>query len=212
MRILFALALLGTVAMAESQTTPFTLTLNAVEPQVVAGSPVDVEVVMTNTSNHDVSCTSSYSNGLDRNYQYDVRDAEGRPVPQIESKYHGGVSVWKCSLDPGESDNPKGGRISVLYDFSRPGKYTIQVSRGQFGDENRPGTEGTNKAELPVIKSNKITIIVVPAISSDSTRPHRPAERLKIGSEIRRISEQIGGMDDLEIPRQRSEIKGVEFE
>jgi len=40
----------------------------------------------------------------------------------------------------------------------------------------------------------------------------RPAERLKIGSEIHRIAQQIGGMDDLELHRQRSEIRGAEFE
>lgn len=34
----------------------------------------------------------------------------------------------------------------------------------------------------------------------------RPADRLKIGSEIHRIARQIGGMDDLEIPRQRGGI------
>ena len=40
----------------------------------------------------------------------------------------------------------------------------------------------------------------------------RPAERLKIGTEIHRISQEIGGMDDLDISRQRSEIKGAYFE
>ena len=40
----------------------------------------------------------------------------------------------------------------------------------------------------------------------------RPAERLKIGSEIHSIAEQIGGMDDLEIPLHRSEIQGARFE
>ena len=40
----------------------------------------------------------------------------------------------------------------------------------------------------------------------------RPAERLKIGTEIHRISQEIGGMDDLDISRQRSEIKGADFE
>jgi len=40
----------------------------------------------------------------------------------------------------------------------------------------------------------------------------RPAERLKIGTEIHRISQEIGGMDDLDISRERSEIKGADFE
>ena len=40
----------------------------------------------------------------------------------------------------------------------------------------------------------------------------RPAERLKIGTEIHRISQEIGGMDDRDISRERSESKGADFE
>ena len=40
----------------------------------------------------------------------------------------------------------------------------------------------------------------------------RPAKRLKIGSEIRRIASEIGGMNDLEISRERSQIRGADFE
>jgi plasmid stability protein len=39
-----------------------------------------------------------------------------------------------------------------------------------------------------------------------------PQERLKIGSEIHRIAREIEGMDELEISRQRSEIRGADFE
>jgi plasmid stability protein len=44
----------------------------------------------------------------------------------------------------------------------------------------------------------------------------RPAQRLKIGSELHRIGQEIGGlddlMDDLDTSRQRSELRGAEFE
>jgi antitoxin FitA len=40
----------------------------------------------------------------------------------------------------------------------------------------------------------------------------RPPERLKIGSEIHRIAHEVGGMDELEISRQRSEIRGADLE
>lgn len=40
----------------------------------------------------------------------------------------------------------------------------------------------------------------------------RPAERLKIGTELHRIAQEVGGMDDLDIPSQRSEIRGADFE
>lgn len=40
----------------------------------------------------------------------------------------------------------------------------------------------------------------------------RPAERLKIGSELHRIAQEIGGIDDLDISRQRSVLQGANFE
>jgi hypothetical protein len=143
MRNLLALTLLGTAMMAYSQTAPFSIDLKADKYQVVAGGPVDLIVVMTNKSDHEVDCTSNYSNALDRDYVYAVTDEEGRPVPKIEKKYHGGSDTAPCILRSGQSDTPGGGRIGVLYDFSRPGKHTIQVSRGIWGDQNRPGTAGT---------------------------------------------------------------------
>ena len=39
----------------------------------------------------------------------------------------------------------------------------------------------------------------------------RPPKRLKIGSEIRRIGREVGGMDELDISRGRSEIRGADF-
>ena len=40
----------------------------------------------------------------------------------------------------------------------------------------------------------------------------RPSNRLKIGSEIHRIASEIGNMDDLEVSRKRSQIRGADFE
>jgi antitoxin FitA len=40
----------------------------------------------------------------------------------------------------------------------------------------------------------------------------RPAGRLKIGSEIHRIAQQIGSVDDLQISRWQSAIRGADFE
>ena len=39
----------------------------------------------------------------------------------------------------------------------------------------------------------------------------KPASRLKIGSEIHRIAREVGGMDDLEVTRQRSRIQGADL-
>ena len=39
----------------------------------------------------------------------------------------------------------------------------------------------------------------------------RPPKRVKIGSEIHRIAREIGGMDELDFSRGRSEIRGADF-
>jgi len=127
MKTFLVLSLLGIAVNAYSQTAPFKLTLSAPKSQVQAGNPVNITVVMTNTSDHDVDCTYDYSNALDRNYDYDVTNEKGQRVKEIEKKYHGGSDIWPCILRPGQSTPTGGGRISVLYDFSQLGKYTIQV-------------------------------------------------------------------------------------
>jgi len=166
MRHLLAPALLWTAVTAFSQTAPFTVALSAARAQVVAGDPVDLIVVMTNISDHDVDCTVNASNALDRSYTYDVTDGEGKLVPKIEKKYHGGSSVWPCVLKPGQSDTPGGGRISVLYDFSRPGKYTIQVSRPIGGDDQRPETVGRVQNNRAAVQSNAIVVTVLPKLEA----------------------------------------------
>ena len=160
MRILLALATIAVAQMACAQTTPFTVSVSAAKSQIVAGDPVDLVVIMTNTSDHDVDCTYSYSNALDRNYLYAVTDQNGQPVRRIEKEHHGGSDVWPCILKPGQSTRTGGGRISVLYDFSRPGKYSIQVSRAVWGAESRPGTIGKGGNHPRLIKSKPIVVTV----------------------------------------------------
>ncbi|MGC2547777.1 MAG: hypothetical protein WA426_18170, partial [Silvibacterium sp.] len=71
-------------------------------------------------------------------------------------------SIWPCLLKPGETGSNAGGLISAIYDFSRPGEYTIQVERHTAFD-----------SKSPLVKSNTITITVLPADSSepDSNNP-----------------------------------------
>lgn len=160
-RNLFAFVLLGTAVMAFPQTAPFTVALSATKSQIKAGEPVDLIVVMTNISDHEVDCTSNGSNALDRNYEYDVTDEKGQPVRKIEKEPHGGSSIWPCVIHPRQTALAAGGRISVLFDFSHPGKYTIQVSRGVWGDENRPGTFESSGYKY-FVKSNTIAVTVFP--------------------------------------------------
>lgn len=170
MRIMFGLLMLGIAGIAYSQTSqqPFAITISTDKPQVKQGDIVLINITMKNTSDHDVDCTGNPSNALDRNFVYDVVDEDGRPVPIIEKKYHGGSSIWLCTIKPGETSHSAGGLISRLFDFSRPGKYTIQVSRPIWGDDQRPGTDGMVQNNTPVVKSNTITITVLPVDAPSS--------------------------------------------
>jgi hypothetical protein len=167
--------MLGVAGIAYTQTAqqPFTITVSTNKPEVKSGDPVYIDVIMTNTSDHDVDCTIYSSNALDRNYRYEVFDKQG-PVPKIKRKYPEigeTFSSWPCIIKPGETSRPSGGLISILYDFHRPGKYTIQVSRPVLGDDQRPGTAMTVHNNNPEIKSNIITITVV--------GPELPPDELK---------------------------------
>lgn len=175
MRILFGLLMLGVTGIACSQTSqqPFTITISAEKSEVKSGEDVGIDIVMTNTSDHDVDCTGDPRNALDRNYRYEVIDQQG-PMPKIKRKYPEigeDGSPWPCTIKPGESSHPSGGLISILYDFHSPGKYTIQVSRPVWGDDQRPGTAGKVENSQREIKSNIITITVVgPELPPDPLR------------------------------------------
>jgi hypothetical protein len=172
MRILLGLLLLGMTAVAYPQASkkPFKLHLSTDKPVVKSGDLVYIQVLMTNISDHDVDCTRNWRNALDRNYGYDVKDENGQPVPEIV-KQPPTFRLSPCIIAPGETSSLSGGVISTLYDFSRPGKYTIQVSRGVWGDNNRPGTAGTGDNNQADVKSNTITITVLPAEASPPAKP-----------------------------------------
>jgi hypothetical protein len=169
MRISLGFFLIVASCSAYAQTTsqPFTLTLSTFRPEFRAGQQVLVHVVMTNTSQHDVDCTSWFRNGLDRNYIYDVTYEDGKPAKDVDKHWKDSESS-RCVLKPGESDVGSGGVISRIFDMSRPGRYTVQVTRHIWGDENRPETIGSDwndfgRYHQPDVKSNIITITVLPA-------------------------------------------------
>jgi plasmid stability protein len=67
--------------------------------------------------------------------------------------------------------------------------------------------EETHRAlRVRAARHGRSTEAEVRAILEDTVRP---AERLKIGTELHRIGQEVGGMDDLEIRRDRSEITGA---
>jgi hypothetical protein len=167
MRILIGLLMLGSAGIVYSQTSqePFSITIRTEKPKVRAGDPVYIDVSMKNISDHDVDCTINAGNALDNNYRYDIIDETGQTIPKTPKKHPeigDDSSIWPCIIKPGETSPKTGGLVSILYDLTRPGKYTVQVSRGVWGDGNRPGTAGRGDNNQPVVKSNTITITVLP--------------------------------------------------
>lgn len=133
---------------------PFSIVITAAAPTVKAGGDVWIKVKMINTSTHKVDCSVAASNGIDLRYNFDVRDESGSPTPKKLSRHpelEGAGSLRTCTLQPGQSTTADDNLISRLFDISRPGRYTVQVSRAA-SDDPKDG----------VVKSNEITIAVVP--------------------------------------------------
>jgi hypothetical protein len=110
---------------------------NAIQPGVPvwkAGGPIFVLVLMTNNSNRTVQF--SFTNP-GRDYEMDVRDASGKPVPesellrQIKKSAQNGFIEGRnilVVLKPHETAQDTIG-VSSFYDLSIPGKYSIKVRR-----------------------------------------------------------------------------------
>jgi len=127
----------------------FSITIGMEKPSLKAGSDVWIKITLTNTSDHDIDCSSAYVNGVDRRYQYDVRDNTGLSM-QKKTEHPELVpgSIQLCTLKPGESTTEES-RISWLHDLSRPGKYTVQVSRG-VSDNEKDGVVKSNTTAVTV--------------------------------------------------------------
>ena len=146
------------IAHAQTEKQPFTITLKAETPQVKVGGQVILDIIMTNTSDHEIACDSYWYDSVDQNYRFHVIYEDGKPAAKIVRKTPS--STYPCIAHPGESKQ-SGGAVSQIFDFRRPGIYTIQVSRPIWGDDQRRETIGTVQNNQPEIKSNIITITVV---------------------------------------------------
>jgi len=148
--ILIILAACATSS-AQNSTAPFTLTLEAKENRVQAGSEVKVDITLRNSSNRAMHVSYGLS---ELEYAFDVRDSQNRIPPETEfARKSKGRAYFSNDhvfyLQPGESLPRAPLVVSKFYDLSRPDKYTIQVSRA-VPKELSGGT----------IKSNFITITV----------------------------------------------------
>lgn len=131
---------------------------NATNPGVgpwEVGAPVFVLVMMINKTNRTVHYALR-NPAFD--YQMDVRDTSGRPVPETESfrklkeqAKNGSIAGRNIGviLKPGETGQDMI-EVSGLYDLSSPGKYSIQVRR-EFPDVG-----------LGFVQSNRIELTITP--------------------------------------------------
>ncbi|MGC1417703.1 MAG: hypothetical protein WA817_20615 [Candidatus Acidiferrum sp.] len=158
MRLHTALYLLATIpafsssllAQKHPAKPPFTLVLTSKEPKVSLGADVWVKIVWTNTSKVELN-DNLYRDpsGLDFNYILDFQDSDGHPVTKARASVTGSAQFGTLKHGVSEDD---GIDLSRLYVLSHPGHYTLQVSR------RVPKELGGG-----LIKSNKITITIVPS-------------------------------------------------
>lgn len=136
----------GQTAVA-SGSPQFTLTISADHRSVKAGANVTIQVALTNSSEKPMPLRAEIE---DYGYMVDVTAVGYGAAPDTDRgrdwKRNGGerqtVSGPMALLKPGETT--KGPLvISDLYDLSRPGKYWVQVRRGD-------------------VASNRISLTVVP--------------------------------------------------
>jgi hypothetical protein len=134
-------------AAVPSEPPRYTLVISAVHSTVKAGAKVTIEIAMKNTSDKPMALHAEIE---DYGFMVDVTVVGGGPALDTDRghqwKHDQGMRQSSSGpgfmLKPGETD--KGPlTISDLYDFSRPGKYSVQVRRG-------------------IVKSNTIIVTVAP--------------------------------------------------
>lgn len=153
MTIIVAVVVASTGSLpAQAANQQLGITLRTDHATVTAGQPVVVAITMKNLSSHDIDCATYYRGNLDRNFEYSVL-YEGKPalmrrgIPQT-------FDTFPCVLKPGQTSEPTGGVLTSLYDFSRPGEYTVQVMRS------------ISAVGKQIAKSNIVTITILPASTS----------------------------------------------
>jgi uncharacterized protein (DUF58 family) len=156
-RIGYALTLILAAACVASPsrtaTGPFSLTIEAEENPVKVGSEVKVDITLRNSSNRAMSMSMGPA---ETDYAFEVRDSQNRIPAETElARQSKGKAHFSndqiFTLQRGDSLPKAVLIVTKFYDLSRPGKYTIQVSR-QTPKELGSGT----------VKSNAITLTVSP--------------------------------------------------
>jgi hypothetical protein len=167
--ITFLLAFTFAAAAGQSAKPPFSIDISA--PTIVkAGVPIEIKVLLTNTSDHSIDFNAHEPEEL--NYRTEVFKSDGRPEDYTT---HGQfLATGSCKVQEGEAKGapscignygppvrvslrPSGKYITWIdvteqFRLNKPGDYSIRVSRSTAGNpENRIA-----------VKSNMITVTVTP--------------------------------------------------
>ena len=130
----------------------FTITLSAPDNEVQAGSDARVVITLTNVSDHQILFGHRPgTNNPEFSYRIEVRNAAGHAVEATE---YGSEAQQRLQMESRTVDYVQPGgtavqtaHIAKLVSLTRPGRYTVQVSR---------------KAGGAMVKSNELTLNVVP--------------------------------------------------
>jgi hypothetical protein len=114
------------ICTAQSIPSSLAIALTAPRNCVKPGSPMEVRIVLTNTSDHDVSYRVVATGRLSGWAGMSVQDPAGKLLPEKGGPLDGSVFSGKASLGAAKSIET---RVDVAkeYDLSKPGKYTIEV-------------------------------------------------------------------------------------
>jgi hypothetical protein len=137
------------------QSTPsFTLAIRAKANEFRIGSNFTIYATIVNITDHTIDHSDWYSDAGEMSYSYDVRDEDGKPVAKIEHKHPelDAPSYYWGAIHAGKSITSNL-RVSRVYNFDKPGKYTIQVSH-----VDPDCLDGNGKPT--VVVSNTITITI----------------------------------------------------
>ncbi len=155
-------AAVASLTAAEVASPEYSLTIGAGSGTFKRGTDVKIQIVLANLTDHQISIARlNDTNGPEFEYVFDVRESDRRSVPltRYGRASHGtpdaGDVRQGCGDCSGFSEDVAPhekitDEISVtkIHDLSKPGKYTVQVSR--FNDDGLK----------TLVKSNTITITI----------------------------------------------------
>jgi hypothetical protein len=114
------------ICVAQSVPTSLAITVTAPRNCVKPGSPMEVRIVLTNTSDHAVSYRVVATGRSSGWAGMSVHDPAGKLLPEKGGPFDGSVFSGKASLGAAKSIETRLD-LAKEYDLSKPGKYTIEV-------------------------------------------------------------------------------------